>query len=680
VTGTVVVDTLPVDSVAGPQLRVRVDRLSSPSRAALLRGTRLVAVAPSQGFPAVSFGRVIRITGSIVPAVIGDSPSWWRRYVERQGIAGRLQIRSAVVVGRRGGLLGIRDRLRSVAIAEAGRGLRGDLRELVRGIALGGTGGLSEATTDAFRAAGLAHLLAVSGQNIAIVSHALLWSLLFAGVRRRAALTVALAVIVVYCVMCDGGPSVVRAGVMGALGLVCQVRSRAGDRWYLLAIGLAALLIHQPRAIHDPGLQLSFAAVVGLLTLSRPAGEWLEGWLPPKAAGYAGQSLAATLATAPVVIATFGELSLVGLVVNVVAVPLAVPIVIGALAGILCGILFSPVGVLVSGCAGVGAAILAALANGAARLPAASVGLPPWVAGVACAVLGTAASAVWRRDHPRRRSAVTRRRRQVMIVGCAVVALGVAAAVPRRPAPTPWPAVADVTVLDVGQGDAILLRSADGEAILIDTGPPDESGKPAPVIAGLRRFGVRRLGRLALTHDQRDHNGAAEEILDSIDVDRVDIPVAMPAVARAAVKHRVAVATIRRGDTFPVGHWRLAVLWPPERITVDDPNDASLVIRADAPGLSVLLTGDAEGNILGRLPLSAVDVLKVSHHGSDDPDLPTVLRRLRPRQSVISAGQGNRFGHPRSATLDALAASGTRVLRTDRDGDVTLSAPAPTAP
>lgn len=679
VTGTVVVETLPVETVAGAQMRVRVDSMAATSEVPLPPGTGLVAVAPAQGFPPVRFGQIFAITGSVAPAATDTSPGWWRRYVERQGIAGRLQIRSARAVGQRGGLRGVRDRLRTIAMAEAGRGLRGDLRELVRGIALGGSGGLSEATTDAFRAAGLAHLLAVSGQNIAIVSSAILWGLVLAGVRRRSALAFALGFIVVYCVMCDGGPSVVRAGVVGVLGLVCQLRSRAGDRWYLLAVGLAAILIHQPRAIHDPGLQLSFAAVVGLLTLARPASDWMEGWLPPKAAEYAGQSLAAALVTAPVVIATFGELSLVGLVVNVVAVPLAVPIVIAALAGVLCGILVPPLGVIVSGCAGVGAAILAALASGAARLPAASIGLPPWAAVAAVGVLAGGGFAVWRRDHPRRR-VMTGRRRNVAVVWFAIVALVVVVVIPRRPAPVPWPAVADVTVLDIGQGDAILLRSSGGEAMLIDTGPPDQAGGRAPVLAALRRLGLTRLDRLALTHDQRDHNGATPEILDSIDVDQVDIPVAMPSVRRAAASHGVPLATMDRGDRLTVGHWRLTVLWPPARLTVEDPNDASLVIRADAPGLSVLLTGDAESNVLGRLPLTPVDVLKVSHHGSDDPDLAAVLRRLGPRESVISVGRGNRFGHPRRSTIDALAGANARVQRTDRDGDVTFTAPATADP
>ncbi len=293
--------------------------------------------------------------------------------------------------GRRGGLAGLRDRWREWAGARAGAGLAGDRAALVRGMALGGGEGLSQGAGDAFRDAGLWHLLAVSGQNVAVVAIAVLAGLRALGLGRRGAVAGAALVMCAYCLACDGGASVARAGIVGALGLLAELRSAPRERWYLLLVGLAALLAHQPRAVWDPGLQLSFAAVVGLFTLAPPLAGWLRGWLPGRVADLAALAAAAGLATAPVVVGVFGRLSLAGLVLNVVAVPLAAPIVVLALAGIAAGALLPAAGVALAWIAGLGAQALLWGARLAAAVPGAAVDVPtgaaPLVAPVALAPL-----------------------------------------------------------------------------------------------------------------------------------------------------------------------------------------------------------------------------------------------------------------------------------------------------
>jgi competence protein ComEC len=136
----------------------------------------------------------------------------------------------------------------------------------------------------------------------------------------------------------------------------------------------------------------------------------------------------------------------------------------------------------------------------------------------------------------------------------------------------------------------------------------------------------------------------------------------------------VGVREASAGDVLAIGAWRLQVLSPARPRPVGaDPNPHSMVVRATAGDLAALLTGDAESDALATLPLGAVDVLKVSHHGSEDPGIPPVLARLRPRVAVVSSGEGNPFGHPRAPTLDALAAAGAVTWRTDRAGDVTVT-------
>jgi competence protein ComEC len=204
------------------------------------------------------------------------------------------------------------------------------------------------------------------------------------------------------------------------------------------------------------------------------------------------------------------------------------------------------------------------------------------------------------------------------------------------------------------------------------------------VVAALRRLGVRRLDVMALTHDSLDHVGGAAEVLRGMEVGVLMhepepqdgfAPAHRQAVA-AARERGVPVREARAGAVIAAGRWSVQVLSPARgRRPGEDPNPVSLVALASAGPLDVLLTADAESDALARLPLPAVEVLKVSHHGSEDPGLPAVLGRLRPRVAVVSAGEGNPFRHPRPETLAALAAAGVAAWRTDLSGDVTVTAP-----
>jgi competence protein ComEC len=231
-----------------------------------------------------------------------------------------------------------------------------------------------------------------------------------------------------------------------------------------------------------------------------------------------------------------------------------------------------------------------------------------------------------------------------------------------------------ITFLDVGQGDATLIQWR-SSAILVDTGPPD-----GPVLARLRHAGVRRLDLLVVTHAQADHDGGAAAVLDALPValvldgrDGVRDPNGARMAAEAA-RRGVRVVAARAGEVLRVAGIALRVLWPaPARAEAGaDPNQRAIVAEADAGGVRTLLTADAESDVLAGLDLGAVDVLKVSHHGSADPGLPALLERLRPRLAAIEVGRRNVYGHPAAATVRALLAAGAAVVRTDRDGSVSV--------
>ena len=244
-----------------------------------------------------------------------------------------------------------------------------------------------------------------------------------------------------------------------------------------------------------------------------------------------------------------------------------------------------------------------------------------------------------------------------------------------RPSPCfPPPSGLRITFLDVGQGDATLLQVPQG-SVLVDQGPPE-----ANVAQQLRRFGIRELSLLVLTHPQRDHVGGAANVLSSTRVRVVldprlasSAPEERAAIAEAK-EHRVPVVTARPGLEYAIGKLRVRVLWPDgPGVASEDPNLRATVCLVSYGEVDVLLGADAESPVLLPLGLPPVEILKVSHHGSADALLPALLRQLRPKVAVISVGEGNTYGHPTPETLAALEASpGLAVYRTDRDGAVTI--------
>ncbi len=246
----------------------------------------------------------------------------------------------------------------------------------------------------------------------------------------------------------------------------------------------------------------------------------------------------------------------------------------------------------------------------------------------------------------------------------ALAAGGIASPSDGAAAPGP-PAGLRVSVLDVGQGDAILLQPRDAAAVLVDGGPPGDG-----LAAKLRAAGVTRLGAAIVTHDQSDHAGGIRELLGAFPIGRLLYAVLRrpdPGRGRAPRGSR---PPPRPGERAAIG--RVAARRPlatgraarRARIAGEDPNQLALVMLARWRRFSMLLTADAEAETTPIDP-GPIDVLKVAHHGSDDAGLGDLLDRTRPRLAVISVGAGNPFGHPTPATLATLAAHGVPTLRTD---------------
>lgn len=589
------------------------------------------------------------------------------------------------------------DAIRARAEAALGRGMPEREAALARGFVLGEDEQIDEATTEDFRRAGLSHLLAVSGQNVALLVLLAMPVLAALGLPLRTRLLWVIGLIAVYVPLAGAGPSIQRAGIMGGLSVLATVAGRRASRFYALAFAALVLLALEPGIAADVGWQLSFAAVLGILVLAAPVRVAIEarigsrGWRRALAEG-AAMTISATLATAPLIAFHFEAISTMTLCANLLALPAVAPAMwLGMLAAAAGQVPGLPVGALNA----VDSLLLAYVAQVAAWC-----GRPSWaylhvrlgLGGLAASYGSIAAMALLAlRVGRQRRLARARRQRGdgpsarlhptsllrlwraglALLVAAGALGLVWGVVAPRgRAASTPPPGLR-ISILDIGQGDAILLQPRGAPAVLVDGGPPEDG-----IVAKLRAAGVTRLGAAIVTHDQSDHAGGILDLLGTMPVGRLLYGVLRGQTLAVAAAAEVPAHRLARGSELRSGKLRLDVLWPPAELLAgphagEDPNQLALVMLVHWRRFSMLLTADAEAEATPIEP-GPIDVLKVAHHGSDDAGLGDLLDRTRPRLAVISVGAGNPFGHPTPATLATLASHGVSTLRTDRDGTVVL--------
>ena len=608
-------------------------------------------------------------------------PEPWRAgELRRNGAALLLAARRLRLSGsERGGLLGGLDEVRGRAEEALTVGISAEQSALARGFVLGQDDGVDPATRERFRDSGLAHLLAVSGQNVVLLSILIGALLGLANVGLRLRLLVIALTVAAYVPIAGAGASIQRAGMMGVAGIVATLSSRPSDRAWVILLAAAGTLALNPRISGDVGWQLSFVAVIGIAAWSGLIRDLLlrgrdRQAQPRRAIADAiAVTLAATVATAPLLVHHFEALSLASLPANVLAMPAVAPVMwLGMLAGLLGqlpGIPLEPVtvpmGALIS--------LIAGVAELLAQPRWASVELEPPSAAATALLYGglLSAAAALRASMARRRGLGPPGRLPVAATVAAVVvaALVTLVAFERGPAASDArPADAlRLTALDVGQGDAILLEPPRQLPILIDAGNPGSG-----VVDALEERGIDALAAIVATHGDLDHAGGTYDILDRFEVNRLLRGVRVPQLEAAARSAGVRVVRLAAGDVLELGRLRVDVLWPPpQTLPGAEPNDNSLILFLRWQGSTALLTGDAEFEAAGPDPPPA-DVLKVPHHGSADAGLGAALDRSLPAVALISVGADNDYGHPTSETLAELSSHDVCILRTDVDGDVSV--------
>ncbi len=675
----------PRDSRFDSSAEVRV--ASGPAR-----GARLLARAPlgwhwpDAGAP----GAALDIAGLLKrPHRSAGADFDYPAYLRGRGIHYELALERLRPGGApRGGFSGAVDSLRGRAEAGLASGLRPGDGALAMGMVLGEDQRIGSDVKDDFRRSGLAHLLAVSGQNVMLLGALVFPLFALLGVGPRARLVAVGALVAVYVPLAGAGPSLQRAGVMGAAGLAAAASARPASRWYALLLAAAATLAVNPRVAGDPGWQLSFAAVIGIVLLVPGLRRGLR-WLPGPLAEGAAITAAATLATAPLLAHHFGSVQLVALPANLAALPAVAPIMWLGMVQAGLGTLGGPALAAASALGAVNGVLLAylrAVARWFGDAPHGQAALAlrsPVAVAAAYAGLGAAALVVRRvarraEPHAPGWGAAWRRlprQRRLLLVAGAAAALALGGWTATAP-PSP-PRRLTVSFLDVGQGDATLIQDPSGAAVLFDGGPPE-----ARTARLIRNLGVRRLSLVVATHQSRDHQGGLHEVLRRFPVgllvdggDGTRDPDFLK-LEREADERGIRRVPARAGQTLHVGGLTIQILSPQPRgpgPPPDDPNLRAVVAIVREGGFSLFLSADAESQALLPLELPRVTAMKVPHHGSADPGLPRVLAELRPQVAAIEVGAHNLYGHPRPQTLAALRRAVPHVYRTDRDGTVTLT-------
>jgi len=536
---------------------------------------------------------------------------------------------------------------------------------LIPGLVIGDTSLEEQSFNTDMRRVGLSHLTAVSGANFAIIAAFLLWLSQWIFKRVRSRLILTSAVLVGFIFLVRPSPSVLRASVMSAVILLAKARGVRADSIPSLGLAIAFLILMDPFQAIDPGFALSVAATAGILLLAPKIHGWIsERFGHEKFAELLAIPLSATIMCTPVILAISGLFSLISIPANILAEPVVAPItIIGFIAAIISPLtpaishylllLIKPL-----------SQIIVWISNSASDLPV--LMLPKSYLGAAIALLFISL---------------------IKFRKWFGLALALLAAVAIIILPGRWPGSNwEVANCNVGQGDGLVINLGNHEAVLIDVGPDSKL-----IDSCLKDLGIKRIPLLVLSHFHADHVHGLDGVLAGRDIssiwvtnygepkserDTAYLLFGNTPVHQATVGEEVSFESAR-------GLVKIEVLWPSktEQSFAAMPgdgssiNNSSIALLVTVGNLRIFTAGDleppAQEAMMRLSKISAVDIYKVSHHGSAFQYLP-LLSALKPKVALISVGVGNSYGHPAANTVAALVALGAKIMRTDQDGAISV--------
>jgi competence protein ComEC len=545
----------------------------------------------------------------------------------------------------------------------------GEEGELLKGLLLGEKGGLTRETRDAFIVSGVAHVLAVSGSNVAVVAGLALSLCMILRTGRTLRAAIVALTILWYMALTGAQPPVVRATITALVLLAAGLREEKANPLNGLGVSAVIILAINPLTLFDIGFQLSYGAVLAIVlftpmmndVITSIHGQTLARRVLRGGLRLGAVSVAATVGTIPFSAASFGSVSVIGIVANMIVVPATG---LGVALGLAMAITAPFSGWLAGAFGALNGSVLKLtlwVTGLAARVPAAAIRVGAFEALDASVYLAVLAAAL----------ALMTRRYCRIIVPLALLLLHARLVTEWYKAECARPRPLTLTILDVGQGDAILITTPLGKSVLVDAGPatPGFDAGERTVVPFLRRQGIDTLDLLLVTHAHRDHTGGVGGVRRSIPVRRV---LGGSGWGGDGCAFDVGQAGM---EVSPDPTVRFYVLSPDGKAEAARGSDnlRSVVVLLRVGERGILLTGDCEGgaeeSIVRRYgAFIRADVLKVPHHGSATGTTESFLDRCRPELAVISVGRRNGFGHPSRHLIDRLARRGIVTWRTDREG------------
>ena len=580
-------------------------------------------------------------------------------------VAALVLVRKVQVVGKPSSWSSTLGQIRS-SFREIAKG--GDSGALIPGMVLGDTSLQSQEFTNAMRKSGLAHLTAVSGANFALVAALLLW--LSQWIVRRIWLRMMITgfALLSFIALVRPSPSVLRAAAMAAVILLARGTGRHRESIPALGFAIASVILIDPWQCRDPGFSLSVLATAGLLLLSPVIYEKLTYLLPLRLAEALAPPISAIALCTPILVAISGFLAPISIVANVLAAPLVAPItVIGFIAALLAPLWASASGFLVYIIKFPASAIVM-IAKESSRFPVITTG--NGLRGFLLTLLAACGIAFGYKKW--RRSALVFGGALLLIIS-SILWL------------TRWPQ-GDWTMANcnVGQGDSLVINLGAHRAIAIDVGPDAALEERC-----LRSLGVREIPLLVLTHFHADHVGGLSGLIKNRKIGQVWISQNLQPEIESRIAFnllsKLPIYQVHKGDHIQVSTTTdiisIHVLWPDftrESFgsvpgSGSEINNSSIALSITAPNFSLFAGGDIEPQVQSLLlPLiHRVDIYKVSHHGSRYQS-EEFMAQLSPKISLISVGRRNPYGHPATETIAPLTRLGSKIFRTDRDGNVAI--------
>lgn len=631
------------------------------------------------------YGSNIKINGQLSLPKTSRNPGGfnYKKYLAQNGISANIfakEDKIEIIPGEHSNYLEtsgflIRDRMISVI----NRSLPKEQAALLNGMLIGYTAQMDKEMQKDFSNAGLSHIMAVSGMNIAFIVFPMMFVLKKLRLKQKVSNIIIIITVIIFCFITGFSPSVLRAAIMAIIILIGQIMRREADVITSISFASTILLLYNPNSLFNIGFQLSFAATLSLILFYKTIRNHIDfKFIPKVLTDVLAATIAAQLGVLPMIALYFNKISLISIVANLLVVPLVEIVTILGFVMVIIGQL----SILISQLIGyVNSTILTFIlwvSKASSQIPYSviTVTTPPIVFILIYYII--VLFFFWYK--PTFKFQVKYR------YYFAALGLGTALII----ITTLTPGNLEVVFIDVGEGDSSLIRTSTGKTVLIDGGGKSSKLYTDPnigetiIIPFLLDYGVSKLDLVVATHAHDDHIGGLKPVLKDFPVENLILPYnsdnkGFNEILDISKTKNISTRFCRKGDIIRLDlKTTLKVLFPEQESTVNTTslNNTSLVLKLLYKNTSLLFTGDIDGEVEKQLleensNLKA-DILKVAHHGSMYSTTDGFLEAVKPKAAIISVGK-NTFGHPSTSVIERLDIKKIKLFRTDEDGAVIVS-------